>query len=307
MFFFNTNNNQNKYAKGGEVKYANIYTVRKDLKAKNLSVPVGDTYVTGGAYEGRYVNEDEFEIKHNNEWKTAESIDWELVKSVPYPLQKHYYTQQNVGKVKYLVNYHNGLRFYDDGSEFHDIFTTNNKKDFEKFIKKLEADGYKSRDGHFIYAKGGIIYTPAQKWWGNDLSLNEQKELAKKHLHNYEYDELMGSTARFSTGRRRNYFIEKIWEAEGKPESKLKGLYNDGGEVSPYQHTYMMLGRLQMDCEYFLNWGNRAEKHLWGLNVPDHIAEMKKLWNSLPADAKPEWLTMEQIESYEKDMLNPKN
>lgn len=82
--------------------------------------------------------------------------------------------------------------------------------------------------------------------------------------------------------------------------------YENGGEVeSPYQHTYMMLSRLQQDCEYFLNWGNRNEKHLWALNVNDHIAEMKKLWNSLPEDAKPEWLTMEQINEYEKDMKNP--
>jgi len=72
-----------------------------------------------------------------------------------------------------------------------------------------------------------------------------------------------------------------------------------------HRHIYMMLSRLQMDCEYYLGFGNRVEKYLWGLNVPDHIAEMKKLWNSLPADAKPEWLTMEQIETYEKDMLNP--
>jgi hypothetical protein len=72
-----------------------------------------------------------------------------------------------------------------------------------------------------------------------------------------------------------------------------------------HMHTYMMLARLQSDCNYYLGFGNRHEKHLWAGNVADHINEMKKLWNSLPADAKPEWITMQQIEIYEKDMLNP--
>ena len=31
---------------------------------------------------------------------------------------------------------------------------------------------------------------------------------------------------------------------------------------------------------------------------------MKKIWQSLPADGKPEWLTWEQILEYEKVMAN---
>ena len=30
---------------------------------------------------------------------------------------------------------------------------------------------------------------------------------------------------------------------------------------------------------------------------------MKALWNTFPEDGKPEWLTMEQILNYEKQML----
>lgn len=55
---------------------------------------------------------------------------------------KQYYVQYNVGKCKYLVNYHNGVSFYEDGSEFFDIATFTNKKEFTLFVKELESMGY---------------------------------------------------------------------------------------------------------------------------------------------------------------------
>ena len=66
---------------------------------------------------------------------------------------------------------------------------------------------------------------------------------------------------------------------------------------------YMLLDRLRNDCDYFL--GNRQiyGNHLWAGNVADQIGYMKALWNSFPEDGKPEWLTMEQILKYEKEML----
>jgi len=56
-----------------------------------------------------------------------------------------------------------------------------------------------------------------------------------------------------------------------------------------------------MDCEYFLGFGNRAEKHLWAGNVKDQIAKMKELFNFL---GDVEWISMEKIEDYEKQMLD---
>ena len=84
---------------------------------------------------------------------------------------------------------------------------------------------------------------------------------------------------------------------------KIEGL--DEALNDDLKHTYMMLGRLQMDNEYFLGHGNRSIKHLWAGNVDAQIKEMKRLWNSLPNDGKPEWLSMEEIEDYEKKMKNP--
>jgi hypothetical protein len=86
---------------------------------------------------------------------------------------------------------------------------------------------------------------------------------------------------------------------------KEDGVMSRGGKLDgDTKHTYMMLGRLQMDNDYFLGAGGRSEKQLWANNVPDQIKEMKKLWNSLPKDSKPEWLSMQDIENYEKEMKN---
>jgi len=63
---------------------------------------------------------------------------------------------------------------------------------------------------------------------------------------------------------------------------------------------YQLLNRLESDCKYFLNYGNRNIKILWALNVNDQIEKMKELYNQLKI--KPEWLTYEEILNYEKLM-----
>lgn len=71
--------------------------------------------------------------------------------------------------------------------------------------------------------------------------------------------------------------------------------------MSDAKFNYMMLSRLESDCKYFLGNGGKSERTLWAGSVEEQISEMKKLWNEL--EVKPEWLTMEQIESYHQQML----
>ncbi len=70
---------------------------------------------------------------------------------------------------------------------------------------------------------------------------------------------------------------------------------------------YQFLSRMKSDCEFFL--GDSPQSHqtfrLWAQDVDDQIEDMKALWNSFPDDSKPEWLTMEQIDSYAKQMNEP--
>lgn len=71
-----------------------------------------------------------------------------------------------------------------------------------------------------------------------------------------------------------------------------------------YEFQYMMLSRLQSDCEYCLGYGRRSASILSGNDPQHHIDRMKELWEELPADGKPEWLTWEQLLKYEKALCN---
>lgn len=70
------------------------------------------------------------------------------------------------------------------------------------------------------------------------------------------------------------------------------------------KYPYQMLSRLKSDCDYYLGAGNRADKHLWALNPEDQIAYMKAIYDRL--EEKPDWLTLDQINDYEKQMLSEK-
>ena len=66
---------------------------------------------------------------------------------------------------------------------------------------------------------------------------------------------------------------------------------------------YQLLDRMRQDCLYFLSYGSRNPKCLWANNAARQIAYMKAIWQSFPAGGKPEWLTMDEIISLEKTMV----
>ncbi len=67
--------------------------------------------------------------------------------------------------------------------------------------------------------------------------------------------------------------------------------------------NYMMLDRLRMDCDWNLGSGKIYGQRIWADTMAEHIAEMKRLYNSFTDDKKPEWLAWEQILEYEKKLV----
>jgi len=63
---------------------------------------------------------------------------------------------------------------------------------------------------------------------------------------------------------------------------------------------YAMLSRMRLDCEYYIN--HPYDKFLWAATITDQISDMKALWESFGRDEKPEWITMEEIDTFEKRM-----
>lgn len=62
---------------------------------------------------------------------------------------------------------------------------------------------------------------------------------------------------------------------------------------------YMLLSRMQMDCEAYLQI-EFPQRHLWGKTPQRQIEIMRALWYYLPV--APEWLTIEQINGYAEQM-----
>lgn len=147
------------------------------------------------------------------------------------------------------------------------------------------ANGYRGAEPPLPFAKGG--YT------------NERRHVNKAQDYEVRYAK--------NKPNRTGYLGKRSFDDGGFMTDPNFGdfqnqVYAEKGAKVDNQFNYMMLSRLQMDCDYYLGHGNRNEKVLWAGNVDDHIAEMKKLWNNLPKNGKPEWLTMEDILDYEKKM-----
>jgi len=92
-------------------------------------------------------------------------------------------------------------------------------------------------------------------------------------------------------------------DLDGEPMSPIRESYMFSPapyQRNPYEFQYRMLSKMQSDCEYFLGHGGRNPGILYEKDPATHIHRMKELWNSFPENAKPEWLTWDQLLEYEK-------
>jgi hypothetical protein len=138
----------------------------------------------------------------------------------------------------------------------------------------------------------------------NNEMLHSQAVEAKHHIE--ELDRIINSSTKVEP-----WVLSKMTRAktdlsdithylEGENKASIrKPVYAEGGDVNQ-RGDYMLLGRLQADCDFYLGFGNRNERRLWAGNVKDQIAEMRSIYNRLKV--KPEWITMKDINRYEKEM-----
>lgn len=70
------------------------------------------------------------------------------------------------------------------------------------------------------------------------------------------------------------------------------------------EYKYMMLGRMKRDCEYYLGFGNQNTEVLWAKEEHEQIDIMKNLFESFPDDKKPKWISLEDITTYENQMIS---
>lgn len=113
------------------------------------------------------------------------------------------------------------------------------------------------------------------------------------------------------------YILSPSKEPDGEPNYAIHchiKILNPMTEIEKkqkrFQFEYMILSRLNDDAQAYFGHGNEDEDkwdcryhnehNIWGRNITDLVAEMKKFWQRIPSDIKPEWCTWEQILEYER-------
>lgn len=84
----------------------------------------------------------------------------------------------------------------------------------------------------------------------------------------------------------------------GQKKFDNKEFEKENVDSKDLKFRYMLLNRMQSDCEYYLDYGNRNPGALWAKNEENHIKNMISLYNSFPDDDKPMWLSPEQLNDY---------
>lgn len=133
------------------------------------------------------------------------------------------------------------------------------------------------------------------------MNANEIRESISRLRH--ELQEYHDNDIKGGAERRRNMTLLR-WDIR-KLENQLKAIKSDEAIAilnannlnRGKKFRYMMLSRMQMDCENYVFSG---VNHLWACDETKQITLMLALWHSLPVS--PEWLTLERIYEYAKLM-----
>jgi hypothetical protein len=72
---------------------------------------------------------------------------------------------------------------------------------------------------------------------------------------------------------------------------------------SPREHEYMLLGRLQSDCNYFISHNGKCRRNRLWSDIETILREMEKILDSFAEDEKPEWLTDADFVKLKKEVL----
>lgn len=119
--------------------------------------------------------------------------------------RKLWHRMDNVGKAKYTINFHDGVKTHPDGSKFYDMRIFKNKPDMEAFITDLSRQGYREGKSPLYEAAGdgklppgiGAVRQALGLESGSDTSMDDEilamsfKEYLDKYL---QWEGIIGYT-----------------------------------------------------------------------------------------------------------------
>ena len=99
-------------------------------------------YVDGDKYYFVDSEGDHMELKNTNTIKQLHKLHGKSLGESVNEGKKRFNTNYGIGKSKYVVNYHDGVKKHKDGSDFFDVQIFKNQKDLEAFKKALLQKGF---------------------------------------------------------------------------------------------------------------------------------------------------------------------
>lgn len=155
---------------------------------------------------------------------------------------------------------------------------------------------------------GSLYINKTKEYFIAPLYGEENRQIKIVRCNRYEVfiyyytEDIPISMKRFDLDHRNEADQEHWIKEEGfaikETDKDLKELLN-GDET----FRYLMLGRLQSDCEYSLAYWNRKTDRLWTHSCDKQIKAMIALYNSFDEDEKPIWCTLNDIKSYKDEMF----
>jgi hypothetical protein len=197
-------------AKGGVVIYEELDLNRRDGKVKKTQVTTADNY--------REALEKIKELESKNKNPNVRYFTGDIYREKGGALEgkKRFDEMYNVGRAKYVVSFHDGVKKHNDGSDFFDLRTFKNKKDLEAFKKELLSNGYLEH-----YAHGGML---------EEQSLEMAQNISTQIAHHAEElkDALNGKTyvepwVTSMLQRAADNLSDATHYLEGKEEKMAKG------------------------------------------------------------------------------------
>lgn len=207
-----------------------------------------------------------------------------------------------------------------NGNQFEDPSTIDQSKLNSVLTKALEWITYHTVDEKDTYKNQLGLKKKELDYFGIDLeeSLNTKNELVNV---GDKFINENGAMITILEPTRDNKVQFKITNTKTGKEgtdvfvtSSIKDILKDNGYTkveedklkennTNLEYKYMLLDRLKQDCKYFLGNGNgNAEHSLWAKDIDEQIEKMKEIYNSFSEEEKPDWITLEDIDNFEKRM-----
>lgn len=165
------------------------------------------------------------------------------------------------------------------------------------------AGASKAQNGEKIWrSPGGVAYRAGNVVDGLSAD-NIHVKMVLDHVDDdyiyYTFPDLEQEPVNMFRERFEGYLDDGSFQIDGQETMAADNTApTQAGQESTFE--YRLLSRLRSDCEYFLGAGQRNDSHLWAGSIQAQIAKMRELYNAVPE--KPEWLTEQDIERYERQM-----